>query len=385
LGGGTSVIIKYLKNEMSKHDSAGVDVLFGGGDDPFIELKSAGFLEKYDLPAEIQASIPTDLNGHLLYDPDHYWYGAALSTFGIVCNERVRATVGLPPVNNWADLADPRLATWVVTSDPRASGSALAVYENILQDKGWEAGWRLLAEIGGNSRAFYTSGASGAVETGFGDAAYGLSIDVYGHAQSGYYGKDNVSFLVPAGETAITPDGIAILKNPPHPAIAQHFLDFVMGHEGQLLWMQKRGQPGGATRFNINRMSVSPAIYAELGSSSNVENPFTMVGGLKLNSKISSQRKDVLPYLMGAWLIDTHTEAAIAWRELNSVNDLKKQAALQDEFTNPPLSEADLVTLGAGQWHDANYKITQIVSWEGQAIERYRRIADEARQFKSNP
>ncbi len=41
-------------------------------------------------PADILAQIPAQLNGMNLMDPDHLWFGTALSGFGIITNERVR-------------------------------------------------------------------------------------------------------------------------------------------------------------------------------------------------------------------------------------------------------------------------------------------------------
>jgi len=67
-----------------------------------------------------------------------------------------------------------------------------------------------------------------------------------------------VSFALPEGQTVINPDSIAILKNPPDPELARHFMEFVLSREGQLLWMLPKGSPGGATRYVINRMSVQP-------------------------------------------------------------------------------------------------------------------------------
>ena len=97
-----------------------------------------------------------------------------------------------------------------------------------------------------------------------GDAAYGVAIDSYGSAQAGFYGPENVSFLLPEGQTTLSPDSIAILKNPPHPDLAQHFIEFVLSRAGQLLWMEPKGAPGGAVRHAINHMSVMPALYNEL-------------------------------------------------------------------------------------------------------------------------
>ena len=57
--------------------------------------------------------------------------------------------------------------------------------------------------------------------------------DTYGQAQVAYFGKENVTFTLPEGQTVITPDCIAILKNAPHLELAQHFIDFILSREGQ--------------------------------------------------------------------------------------------------------------------------------------------------------
>ena len=175
-------------------------------------------------------------------------------------------------------------------------------------------------EMSGNTRNFVASSASSAVEVGVGDAAYGVAIDVYGQAQAGYYGPGNVSFILPEGQTVITPDCIAILKNPPHPEMAQHFLEFTLSRAGQLLWMQPKGSPGGATHDIINRMSVWPSLYDELANITPIKtNPFKTKSDFVYSSnKLGSKRRAILSALIAAWMIDTHDVMARAWKALNS-------------------------------------------------------------------
>ena len=107
-GGGGSQIVRFLRAEYQTSPSAGIDVLYGGGVDPFHELKKDNLLTRYDPPADILAQIPAQLNGMEILDPDHDWFGTCLSGFGIITNERVRQTAGLPEVHTWADLTDPQ-------------------------------------------------------------------------------------------------------------------------------------------------------------------------------------------------------------------------------------------------------------------------------------
>jgi ABC-type Fe3+ transport system substrate-binding protein len=377
--GGASQIVRFLKSEYAAGPSAGIDVLYGGGVDPFLDFKKAGLLTPYNPPTEILDNIPAQLNGMQIYDPDHEWFGAALSGFGIITNERAREAVGLPAVHTWEDLTDPGLFNWIASTDPRASGSALAIDEIILQAYGWDKGWAVLMEMSGNTRNFLASSASAAVEVGVGDAAYGVAIDVYGQAQAGFYGSKNVSFVLPEGQTVITPDSIAILRNPPHPEMAQRFMEFVLSRTGQLLWMMPKGSPGGATRYTINRMSVWPSLYTELAGVTPVTtDPFTMHSDFVYNNKLGTQRRAILSVMIGAWMIDTHDVMARAWEALNSTKAQKlapeRKAELLAEFVAAPCSEKELLHLADTDFKDPIKRTALVNQWQNDALVRYKRL-----------
>jgi ABC-type Fe3+ transport system substrate-binding protein len=379
VGGGTTQIVRFLRSEYQTNSSSGVDVLYGGGTEPFLDLEKDQLLTRYDPPDDILASIPPQLNGMDIIDPNHEWFGAALSGFGIITNERVRQAVGLPEVHAWSDLTDPRLAGWISASDPRASGSALAIYEIILQSYGWDKGWAVLTEMSGNVRNFLSSSAASAVEVGVGDAAYGVAIDTYGQAQAGYYGPANVSFVLPVGQTVITPDAIAILKNPPHLELARHFLEFVLSSEGQRLWMLPKGTPGGSTRNVINRMSVVPALYNELaGTTPILSNPFQMKSDFVYSQQLSSKRRAILSVIIAAWMIDTHDLLAPAWQALHSATALKlpdtEQQSLLAELTAPPCTEVELLQLATTDWKNPVKRTALVNRWQSEALNRYKSI-----------
>jgi hypothetical protein len=65
VGGGTSQIVRFLRAEYQANPSSGVDVMYGGGVDPFEELATDGLLTPYDPPADILAQIPAQLHGNL--------------------------------------------------------------------------------------------------------------------------------------------------------------------------------------------------------------------------------------------------------------------------------------------------------------------------------
>ena len=377
--GGTSQIVRFLLAEYKTNPSAGVDVMYGGGVDPFEDLEKDNLLTPYDPPADVLAAIPSTLHGMRLVDPQREWFGAALSGFGIITNERARQAAGLPVVKAWSDLTDPRLYGWVSGIDPRASGSVLAIYEVILQSYGWDKGWRTLMAMSANTRHFFPGAPQSAVEVGMGDAAYGVAIDTYGNAQAGFYGAENVNFTLPEGQTVITPDAIAILKNPPHLEFAQHFLEFVLSRDGQLLWMLPKGTPGGATHNAINRMSVVPALYDELAGRTPIrDNPFKLSTSLVYNNALGSKRRSILSVIIAAWMIDTHDLLAPAWRALNGPAAKKlpeeKQAALLAQLTAPPCTEAELLHLADTDWKNPVKRTALVNQWQGEALDRYKSV-----------
>ena len=115
------------------------DLIFGGGSYEFDTLKkevmvsvgagadakkySATILEPVQLPESVVMDCygVAEIAGQNLYDPKGYWYGVALSTFGIVMNLDVLETLHVEPLKTWSDLADPRLYGWVSLVNPSQS------------------------------------------------------------------------------------------------------------------------------------------------------------------------------------------------------------------------------------------------------------------------
>ena len=66
--GGSSNIQKYITDRLSSGSTAGVDVFFGGGTDPFETLKRQENLVAYKLPEEILSYIPAEIHGLPIYE-----------------------------------------------------------------------------------------------------------------------------------------------------------------------------------------------------------------------------------------------------------------------------------------------------------------------------
>jgi ABC-type Fe3+ transport system substrate-binding protein len=360
--GGSSETLRYIESEYkNKPNGIGIDVFFGGGYDPYLALKKAHLLEPYVLPKALLEKIPQRLTGVPLYDPDHVWYGATLSGFGIVYNKVVLELTKLPVIRTWEELASPRAFGWVGSSDPRKSGSVHMVYEIILQSYGWEKGWKIITGLAANVRSFTSSASQIPKDVAIGEVAYGLAIDFYAWAQVNEVGADKIGFIMPDNLTIITPDCIGILKDAPNLEVARAFLRFVMSGEGQKLWLLAKMAPGGPQRFQLNRFSVLPSLYATQADTAVKLNPFLWRSEFAFDPKLSADRWSIVNDLMGALVIDQKHLLTHAWKEAldkGTLNDREWQ-----RLAAMPISGAEALTFAQTKWKDPEFRNQKITEW----------------------
>jgi len=368
--GGSSETIRYIESEFrNKPAGIGIDVFFGGGFDPYLALKKAQLLESYRLPESLLEKIPPKLTGVPLYDPDHTWYGATLAGFGIVYNKVVLGLTKLPLISTWEGLASPAAFGWVGSSDPRKSGSVHMVYEIILQAYGWEKGWRIITGLGANVRNFTNSASQIPKDVTIGEVAYGLAIDFYAWAQVKEAGSDKIGFVMPDNLTIITPDCIGILKGAPNPDVARAFLRFVMSEEGQKLWLLVEKSADGPQRFQLNRFSVLPSLYALPPQSTAVKlNPFSWESNFAFDPQLSADRWSIVNDLIGALVIDQKHLLTRSWKEAlaahSSEQELNRLAAM-------PISADEALALAKTKWKDPAFRNQKLNEWVHFARSKY--------------
>lgn len=375
--GGTSESLRFVLSEFArKPDGIGLDVFFGGGQEPYLELAAKGLALPHALPPDILAGVPAEVAGIELRAPDHAWHGAAISSFGILQNLRVQLLAGLPAVTRWADLARPELRGWVGAGDPRNSGTMNVMFESFLQFYGWEEGWRLLTRLAGNTRRFDRIAAVTARDTTLGESAYSLAVDFFAFTQVAAAGRTNMSFLLPEDFAAINPDGIAILRGAPRPALAGRFVDFVMSDDGQKLWFLPRGHPEGPQRSSIERMPVRPALYERYRDVSNVQfSPFDLPGGFRYDARLGGQRRGVVAALAGALFVDLHPELQRAWRAVIARGLDPAELA---ELGRVPLTEEQALALAGEAWKQPAERNARRTDWQRWGRAKYARLAEGA-------
>jgi len=369
IGGGTSSILRYIKSEFGRvPEGIGIDLFFGGGMDPYIDIAEQGLCEPYQLPDNILTRLPTKIGGVPLYDPHYQWYGATLAGFGIVYNKRVLDMMGFPPPKTWADLGRPELFSWVGSGDPRKSGSVHMAYELILQAYGWDRGWEVITTMGANVRNFGASGSYAPKEVAVGEVAYGLSIDFYAWMQSEQVGGDYIGFTMPDNLTIVNPDGIAILKGAPNLEAAQMFVAFVMSDAGQKLWFLQKGSPGGPINSQLNRFTVLPDLYDQYQKEAAISiNPFRWKSDLIYDATTGGARWNIVNDLIGVMVIDSHAALQQSWQAAikSGLSDTKRK-----QLSAMPITAAEAQEL-AQTWRDPEVRNRTLATWTTFARTKY--------------
>ncbi len=331
----TSAALTFIKGRQSEP----VDVFWASSPDAFEILKESGDLVALFKPAENE---PARVGDYPLDDPDGYYRGFAISGYGIVWNSNYLEKFGLPVPRQWDDLKKQVYSQHIGISAPSRSGTTHLIVETILQEKGWQDGWALLLEIGGNlatitARSFGVPDGVKAGRFGMGPVIdfFGLSAKMTGAP---------VDFSYPDG-TAFLPANIAIVKRSVNRAAAHAFVEFVLSEEGQRLLFEPP----------ISRLPVHHQAYKSAPVS--YPDPFSkelIAKGIVFDTELSRKRYHIvnelfdimityrLKALRRTWKAIRQAEAALAKQSVPGLEGKLKQA--RHLVTVMPLSEQDALS-----------------------------------------
>jgi len=348
--GGTNEIRKMLQAqftsalERGRDPGGSADLVFGGGSYEFGVLKRGvsvdvggvtrtvsilappGFTDdEIDLPAIFGDGAIGDA---LLLDPDGYWFGTALSGFGIVYNRDALRVIGVSEPAQWEDLCDPRYLGWLALVNPLQSGSITSAFHAILQHEGWERGWAILRRMAANARYFSGSSLKPPADVLQGDAAAGVCIDFYGRFQMQAVrlagDAQRLQYIDPPGGS-IDADPIAMLYGAPNPEVARRFIRFTLSPQGQALWQLYAqsvlemdcdgGVVHGPRTFELRRLPVRADVYAPFAGMVTDEgvDPFVRVEPARY---VMPASRTFLAPLFAAMAIDNHSALQRAWRRI---------------------------------------------------------------------
>ncbi len=340
------------------------DVMFGGGSYDHSALKRGSTVpvklsDSTVLNLTVSQSVPMDFtqdeldelfgNNQIgpqeLYDPEQYWIGTALSSFGIVYNRDVyEDRLGLELPTQFADLTKHELSGWIALADPRQSGSITTTFDSILGNEGWTEGWRILRGMCGNTRYFTNASTKPPIDVSSGEAAAGLAIDFYGRGQAQVIkdsgGGDRVGYQEPEGAVYVDADPISIINGGPSPEIAKRFVRFCVSEEGQALWQFAKdnldnpvgpdGEPMGPEWSELRRMPVRRMMYERhFDYFMDQVNPFEIVSDVK-----NPGWRTGVQVMMGTFGIDIAEDCRAGYDALG-------EAVASGEFSDEEIAELD--------------------------------------------
>jgi phosphoglycerate transport regulatory protein PgtC len=147
-------------------------------------------------------------------------------------NRRYLQKYRLPVPTSWQSLADPVFIGHVMMSSPSQSGTTHMMVESILQQYGWQRGWAMLMQIGGNLSAITARsfGVSDGISRGL--AGVGLVIESYARTSQARF--DHLGFT-PLPQAAILPTYLAVTRSSRQSALAGQFIDYLLSAQGQAI------------------------------------------------------------------------------------------------------------------------------------------------------
>ncbi len=383
----------------------GADLLFGGGEFAFRTHSDKGYVVDTGLQAQeptwfagAEPIIPQNVSGETVYDKRGRYYGACFGVFGIAYSPDRLAELRIAPPTGWADIADPAYRGQLTLTDPTKSGAAATTFERILQQRmaahaadlpadlaaGWQDGFSVIKRLVANSRWITDSASKPTRDAVRGDCVAGMAIDFQAKIESAYAGGHDgtparLRFVVPVGGTSVSSDPIAVLRGAPQPALAAEFLHFVLSPDGQRLWNQRLGTPGGPRHIELRRYPVRRDLVGpgqrDLRSDPD-EDPFAIAQGFTYHREWTGRYYLLINTLVKTVLLDPRSELTTAWDAICRAGGPTRVPQAWAAFCWLPVSfeQAAAVQLKIDALRKADPVgwIRQQREWVEQATEHYR-------------
>jgi len=322
---------------LSAKDHGGVDVYWAASSDNFPHLRAEGAFQKLDIDrTQLFGAIGED---HLS-DPEGYYEAFEIAGYGLAFGTQA-LWKGKAPPQTWHATAQPALAGKIIMPNAGKVGFAPSLYEIILQGEGWEKGWALLSEIGGNAVLSAQGHAMHPLIEG--KAALAMTIDFVPLTAAA--NGEAVAIAYPR-RTAFLPAHVALLQGAPHAEAARVFIAFLLSREGQKLLLQP----------DVGRHPVRPDAYPDDPS---VQNPFRLPAStlLPFDHALGGARRTLVARLFEELIAKDHEALQDLWQKIHAAEaDLQQKP---DPIRKARIEEArhlaGFVPVGATEAEDKAY------------------------------
>ncbi len=414
------------KTYLESNIGIGIDLFFGGGQYDankqanFGTVVPCGLRERHpELFTGKNPVLVQGRGGETWYDKNDRYYGTCFSSFGICMNLDRLAALGYdvtdpvknPPIKTWGDLADKRLLGAIGLADPTKSGSINKCFEMLVQWKmaksmtamadrinsgklkeqdalnmAWQDSMALIKQIGGNSRYMTFSASKVPVDCAGAQIAAGMCIDFYGRSQAlweeEHVGRKTMIYVTPIAGSSSSADPISMFRGAPNRERAQMFIDFVMSIEGQRLWNQKVGTPGGPIKYALNRLPIRSDLYTQEDRKHMISpeaDPLKAASDFTYHPAWTAPLFDLLRNTIRVMLIDSEQELKTAWNAILKAGGPEKCPEAFKVFSALPFTHAE-AREQARRLNAPESQAVAIREWAGFFREHYTRAAELAEQ-----
>lgn len=225
---------EILDRVRSEKNNTQADVWWGAPQVNFDQAKDEGLL------AEYKPSYADALD-EMYHDEDWMWSGTSMTPEVIMYNNKEISEEEAP--KDWDDLIDPKWQDELIIRYPLASGTMRTIYSAMIyrtykDTEDPQEGYAWLEKLDNNTKEY-----SANPELMYNQLAKGVgSLTVWNMPDAVMLAEEKgypFGYVLPESGTPVLTEGIAIVKDAPHPKAAEAFYEFVNTPEAAKLLAEK--------------------------------------------------------------------------------------------------------------------------------------------------
>lgn len=300
---------------------------------PRPDLVMVSALDAFDWLSQQDQLTKLDPQDRLAYTPFAY------SGYGLMLNQAYLTQHNLPEPKHWEDLLKADYRGHIAMSTPSRSGTTHVIVETLLQEKGWQEGWRYLLRLAGNLSTI--TARSFGVRQGVINQRFGLGLTIDFFAFTAHYQHPDIRFVYPS-PSAFLPVSAGLVKGAEQPEAARQLIHFLLSPQGQSMLLAPE----------LSRFPVDKTILQQ--SPEHLLNHYSQQIGhtLNYNSRLAVRRYHLVNALFDELITYRLDFMQQSWQTLHDIRTMLDQAPnpafeatyqiLVDDLRSTPFNELRL-------------------------------------------